>query len=41
MAAHDPLGGPLAVDLATRGILPIVEVPPELRASVQRARAAE
>jgi hypothetical protein len=41
MAAHDPLAGPLAVDLAARGILPVADLPPDLRASVQRARASE
>lgn len=41
MAAHDPLGGPLAVDLATRGVLPVDSLPADLRASFQRARASE
>jgi hypothetical protein len=41
MAAHDPLAGPLAVDLATRGVLPVDSLPVDLRASVQRARASE
>lgn len=41
MAPRDPLTGPLAVDLATRGVLPIAALPAELRASVQRARASE
>ena len=41
MAAHDPLAGPLAVDLAERGVLPITELPAELRASAHRAHAAE
>jgi len=40
-APRDPLGGPLAVDLATRGVLPVESLPAELRASFQRARAAE
>lgn len=41
MAPHDPLAGPLAVDLASRGVLPIADLPADLRASVQRARASE
>ena len=41
MAPRDPLAGPLAVDLAARGVLPIESLPAELRASVQRAHAAE
>ena len=41
MAAHDPLAGPLAVDLATRGVLPLDSLPADLRASAQRARASE
>ena len=41
MAARDPLAGPLAVDLAARGVLPVTDLPVELRASVQRARAPE
>ena len=41
MPARDPLGGPLAVDLATRGVLPVIDLPAELRASAQRARALE
>ena len=41
MAAHDPLAGPLAVDLASRGVLPIADLPADLRASLQRARASE
>lgn len=41
MAPHDPIGGPLAVDLATRGVLGVAELPPELRASFQRAHASE
>lgn len=41
MAAHDPLAGALAVDLATRGVLPVDRLPADLRASFQRARASE
>jgi hypothetical protein len=41
MAPRDPIGGPLAVDLATRGVLGVAELPPDLRASFQRARASE
>jgi hypothetical protein len=41
MAAHDPLAGPLAVDLAARGVLSVDSLPADLRASVQRARASE
>ncbi len=39
MPAHDPLAGPLAVDLAARGVLPATLLPPALRAAVQRGRA--
>jgi hypothetical protein len=39
MAPHDPLAGPLAVDLAARGILPVADLPADLRASAQRAHA--
>lgn len=41
MAVRDPLGGPLAKDLADRGILPVADLPAELRASSPRARASE
>jgi hypothetical protein len=41
MAARDPLGGPLAKDLADRGVLPVTDLPAELRASAPRARASE
>ena len=41
MAARDPLAGPLAVDLAARGVLPVADLPAELRAAVARARASE
>lgn len=41
MAPHDPLAGPLAVDLASRGVLPLERLPPALRASFKRANAAE
>jgi hypothetical protein len=41
MAARDPLAGPLAVDLAARGVLPVADLPADLRASLQRARASE
>ncbi len=41
MTARDPLAGPLAVDLAARGVLPVSDLPVELRASVQRAHASE
>ena len=40
MSARDPVAGPLAVDLAARGVLPVTDLPPELRASAQHARAA-
>jgi len=41
MSAHDPVAGPLAVDLATRGVLPVADLPLELRTSAQHARASE
>ena len=41
MALLDPLAGPLAVDLATRGVLSAESLPEDLRASFQRARASE
>lgn len=41
MAARDPLAGPLAVDLASRGVLPIADLPAELRTAAQRAHATE
>jgi hypothetical protein len=41
MSGRDPVAGPLAVDLAARGVLPVTDLPPELRASAQHARAAE
>lgn len=41
MSSRDPVAGPLAVDLAVRGVLPVTDLPAELRASAQRARAAE
>jgi hypothetical protein len=41
MALHDPLVGPLAVDLATRGVLPTADLPADLRASLERPLAAE
>jgi len=41
MAARDPLAGPLAIDLAARGVLPVADLPAELRAAVVRAHAAE
>lgn len=41
MSPHDPVAGPLAVDLAARGVLPVADLPVELRASAQHARAAE
>jgi hypothetical protein len=41
MPPRDPLAGALAVDLATRGVLPVESLPADLRASVQRARASE
>jgi DNA-binding transcriptional regulator YdaS (Cro superfamily) len=40
MAAHDPLAGPLAVDLAARGVLPTADLPTELRPSVGHADAS-
>lgn len=41
MSARDPVAGPLAVDLAARGVLPVADLPVELRASAQHARASE
>lgn len=41
MSSRDPVAGPLAVDLAARGVLPVTDLPPELRASAQHARASE
>lgn len=41
MPKGDPLAGPLAVDLASRGVLPAAELPAELRSAAQRARATE
>jgi hypothetical protein len=41
MAARDPLGGPLAKDLAERGVLPVTDLPAELRTAAPRARASE
>jgi tetratricopeptide (TPR) repeat protein len=41
MAARDPLGGRLAKDLADRGILPVADLPVELRAASKSARASE
>jgi hypothetical protein len=41
MAARDPLGGPLAKDLAERGVLPVTALPTELPASSPRASAAQ
>ncbi|MDB4934866.1 MAG: Tetratricopeptide 2 repeat protein [Labilithrix sp.] len=41
MPPRDPLAGPLALDLASRGVLPVADLPADLRASVQRAHAAE
>ncbi len=40
MPSRDPVAGPLAVDLAARGVLPVTDLPAELRASAQHARAA-
>jgi tetratricopeptide (TPR) repeat protein len=40
MSGRDPVAGPLAVDLAARGVLPVTDLPPELRLSAQHARAA-
>jgi len=39
MVSRDPLGGPLAKDLAERGVLPMADLPVELRAASPRARA--
>ena len=41
MSSRDPVAGPLAVDLAARGVLPVADLPAELRASVQHARASD
>jgi hypothetical protein len=41
MSGRDPVAGPLAVDLAARGVLPVADLPAELRASAQHARASE
>lgn len=41
MVGRDPLGGPLAKDLAERGVLPVTDLPAELRASSPRARASQ
>jgi hypothetical protein len=41
MTPNDPLAGPLAVDLASRGVLPVADLPLELRAVVQRVRASD
>jgi hypothetical protein len=41
MSSRDPVAGPLAVDLAARGVLPVSDLPPDLRASAQHARASE
>jgi tetratricopeptide (TPR) repeat protein len=41
MAPHDPLGGPLAAELAARGVLPASDLPADLRASAQHAHAGE
>ena len=41
MAARDPLAGPLAVDLAARGVLPVADLPADLRPAVLRAHASE
>jgi tetratricopeptide (TPR) repeat protein len=41
MSSRDPVAGPLAVDLAARGVLPVTDLPEGLRASAQHARAAE
>jgi hypothetical protein len=40
MAAHDPLAGPLAIDLAARGVLPMADLPTELRPSAGHAEAS-
>lgn len=41
MTARDPLGGPLARDLAARGVLPMADLATEARAPSARARASE
>ena len=41
MAARDPLGGPLAKELAARGVLPTADLAAEARAPSLRARASE
>jgi hypothetical protein len=41
MPSRDPVAGPLAVDLAARGVLPVTDLPADLRASAQHARATE
>lgn len=38
LAPHDPLGGPLAVDLAARGVLPEAALGPELRIELAARR---
>lgn len=41
ISPRDPVAAPLAVDLAARGVLPVADLPAELRASAQHARASE
>ena len=41
MASGDPLGGPLARDLAARGVLPMTDLPAELRGTAKSVRATE
>lgn len=41
MALNDPLAGPLAVDLATRGVVAVESLPERLRTSLRHVRAPE